>query len=106
MESDDRIAAVLSGIDEALLELDSMDTNITAYKMQLSVSLLEGSPLSRSERSLVSSLNPQSVSDDIVYIESQNRGLQVQTANQRALLHSIEQLMVCVVQGHAPGSSC
>jgi hypothetical protein len=45
LESDDRIAAVLSGIDEALLELDSMDTNITAYKMQLSVSLLEGSPL-------------------------------------------------------------
>lgn len=38
LESDDRIAAVLSGIDEALLELDAMDTNITAYKMQLNVS--------------------------------------------------------------------
>ncbi|KAJ9110665.1 hypothetical protein QFC19_001494 [Naganishia cerealis] len=73
LESDDRIAAVLNGIDQTLLELDSMDANITAYKMHLS-----------------------SVSDDIAYIESQNRGLQVQTANQRALLSSIEQLMQIV----------
>ncbi|GHJ89203.1 hypothetical protein NliqN6_5605 [Naganishia liquefaciens] len=70
LESDDRIATVLSGIDEALLELDAMDTKIMAYKLQLTA-----------------------VSDDIAYIESQNRGLQVQTANQRALLNSIEQLM-------------
>lgn len=95
LESDDRIAAVLSGIDEALLELDSMDTNITAYKMQLSVSRFPILPCRRNKaQSVDSRIHTQSVSDDIAYIESQNRGLQVQTANQRALLNSIEQLMV------------
>ncbi|KAG6830301.1 hypothetical protein H0H92_001379 [Tricholoma furcatifolium] len=38
----------------------------------------------------------KSVSDDIVYIQSQNRGLQVQTQNQRALLSELENLMQTV----------
>lgn len=75
-----------------------MDSNITAYKMHLGVRIASAFLSWRSEGtdgfawtlpSLV-----QSVSDDIAYIESQNRGLQVQTANQRALLTSIEQLIV------------
>lgn len=34
------------------------------------------------------------MNDDIAHIESQNRGLQVQTSNQRALLDEIDKLMV------------
>lgn len=36
----------------------------------------------------------QAVSDDILFIQSQNRGLQVQTQNQRALLGEIQNLLV------------
>jgi Exocyst complex component Sec3, coiled-coil len=36
----------------------------------------------------------QAVSDDISYIQSQNRGLQVQTQNQKSLLTELEQLLV------------
>lgn len=35
----------------------------------------------------------KTVSDDISYIQSRNRGLQVQTQNQNALLGEIEQLL-------------
>ena len=38
LESDDRISQVLGHIDEALLELDDIDLQITSYKMQLNVS--------------------------------------------------------------------
>lgn len=34
------------------------------------------------------------MTDDIGHIESQNRGLQVQTSNQRALLSELDKLMV------------
>ena len=34
------------------------------------------------------------MSDDIDHIESQNKGLQVQTSNQRALLSELDQLLV------------
>ncbi|WWC85953.1 uncharacterized protein L201_000823 [Kwoniella dendrophila CBS 6074] len=73
LESDDRIAQVLGHIDEALLELDDIDLQITGYKMQLNA-----------------------VSDDISFIESQNRGLQVQTSNQQALLDELRQLLQIV----------
>jgi archaellum component FlaC len=70
LESDDRIAQVLGHIDEALLELDEIDAQITGYRMQLNA-----------------------VTDDISFIESQNRGLQVQTSNQKALLDELQQLL-------------
>ncbi|WWC58251.1 uncharacterized protein I303_100789 [Kwoniella dejecticola CBS 10117] len=73
LESDDRIAQVLGHIDEALMELDDIDLQITGYKMQLNA-----------------------VSDDISFIESQNRGLQVQTSNQQALLNELRQLLQIV----------
>lgn len=38
----------------------------------------------------------QAVNDDIAYIQSQNRGLQVQIQNQRALMDELEELLVCV----------
>ncbi|ORY34282.1 exocyst complex component Sec3-domain-containing protein [Naematelia encephala] len=73
LESDDRIALVLGHIDEALLELDDIDMQISGYRMQLNA-----------------------VSEDISYIESQNRGLQVQTSNQQALLNEMKQLLQIV----------
>ena len=73
LESDDRIAQVLGHIDEALLELDDIDMQITGYRMQLNA-----------------------VSEDISYVESQNRGLQVQTSNQQALLDELRQLLQIV----------
>jgi DNA-binding LytR/AlgR family response regulator len=36
----------------------------------------------------------QVVTEDITYIESQNKGLQVQTTNQQALLAELERLLV------------
>ena len=73
LESDDRIAQVLGHIDEALTELDDIDLQLTDYRVQLNA-----------------------VSEDISYIESQNRGLQVQTSNQKALLDEMRQLLQIV----------
>ncbi len=70
LESDDRISAVLRGIDEAVGELNEMDSHLASYKMQLN-----------------------GVTEDIGYIESLNRGLQVQTSNQKALLSELELLL-------------
>jgi len=39
----------------------------------------------------------QTVGDDILYIQSQNRGLQVQNQNQRALLTELQNLLASVV---------
>lgn len=36
----------------------------------------------------------QAVGDDIAHIQSQNRGLQVQTQNQKVLLTELEKLLV------------
>ncbi|GAA5834785.1 hypothetical protein JCM3766R1_003238 [Sporobolomyces carnicolor] len=70
MESDDRVTGVIKHLDDALGELDRMDLLIGLYKTQLNL-----------------------VTDDIGHIESQNRGLQVQTSNQRALLSELDKLM-------------
>ena len=72
---------MLGHIDEAILELDDIDMQITGYRMQLNA-----------------------VSDDISYIESQNRGLQVQTSNQQALLDELRQLLVSGLLGAADAS--
>ncbi|KAI0688760.1 exocyst complex component Sec3-domain-containing protein [Cytidiella melzeri] len=73
IESDDRVNVVLKYLDDALTELDSMDSVISSYKIHLNA-----------------------VSDDITYIQSQDRGLQVQTQNQRALLGELEELLQTV----------
>ncbi|GAA94093.1 uncharacterized protein L969DRAFT_93478 [Mixia osmundae IAM 14324] len=70
IESDDRVDFVLKHIDEALAELDKMDKVFSMHKTQLNA-----------------------MSDDIEHIESHNKGLQVQTSNQRALLLELEQLL-------------
>jgi hypothetical protein len=39
MESDDRVTAVIKHLDDALLDLDKMDSMIGMYRTQLNVSL-------------------------------------------------------------------
>ncbi|KAI0048330.1 hypothetical protein FA95DRAFT_1490994 [Auriscalpium vulgare] len=73
IESDDRVGLVLKFLDEAIVELDSMDGLVSSYKIHLNA-----------------------VNDDISFIQSQNRGLQVQTQNQRALLSELENLLQTV----------
>jgi len=73
LESDDRVNLVVKLLDEAILEVDGMDSLISSYKIHLNA-----------------------VSDDITFIQSQRRGLQVQTQNQRALLTEVENLLQTV----------
>lgn len=73
IESDDRVALVVKHLDEALAQLDSMDSMMGAFKVQLNAR-----------------------ADDISHIESQNRGLQVQTSNQRTLATEIEKLLATI----------
>ena len=70
IESDDRVAHVIQHIEQALVQLDVMDSVMAAFK---------------------ASLNARN--DDIAYIEGQNRGFQVQTSNQRVLAEEIEKLL-------------
>ncbi|KAG9013462.1 hypothetical protein FRB94_002536 [Tulasnella sp. JGI-2019a] len=73
LESDDRVEVVMKYIDDAIKELDEMDGYISAYKVHLNA-----------------------VSDDIQHIQGQDRGLQVQTQNQLALLNELEQVLKTV----------
>ncbi|KAL1748585.1 exocyst complex component Sec3-domain-containing protein [Schizophyllum fasciatum] len=73
LESDDRIGTVLDYVDKALAELDNMDSMVTSYKIHLNA-----------------------VSEDISFIQGQNRGLQVQTQNQHALLGELQNLLQTV----------
>lgn len=71
VESDDRVNSVVEQIDKAINELDQMDSWLSIYAAELN-----------------------SMGDeDIHHIESQNRGLQVQTANQKALLSELDRLI-------------
>ncbi|CAG8443657.1 2576_t:CDS:10 [Dentiscutata erythropus] len=71
VESDDRVNSVIEQIDKAINELDSLDSWLSIYAAELN-----------------------SMGDeDIHHIESQNRGLQVQTANQKALLSELDRLI-------------
>lgn len=88
VESDDRVAIVLKYIEEAVKELDEMDALVQSYKIHLNVSEIFCE---------ITSYRPfllQSVAEDISYIQGQNKGLQVQTQNQKALLKELENLLV------------
>ncbi|KZT75048.1 hypothetical protein DAEQUDRAFT_659540 [Daedalea quercina L-15889] len=73
IESDDRVNIVLKFLDDAISELDNTDSVISSYKIHLNA-----------------------VNEDIAYIQSQNRGLQVQIQNQRALMDELEELLQTV----------
>jgi exocyst complex component 1 len=83
-------------MDEAISELDSMDSLVSSYKIHLNV-MIQFYPCFAVHLTIILR---QTVSDDIVYIQSQNRGLQVQTQNQRALLTELENLLVLPVDTH------
>ena len=70
IESDDRVIQIVQHIEDALASLDQLDGMVATYKMQLNAR-----------------------AEDIAFIEGQNRGLQVQTSNQRLLLQEIETLL-------------
>ncbi|CAO1631790.1 unnamed protein product [Sympodiomycopsis kandeliae] len=69
LNGDDRLTSVLNFVDEALGQLDAIDSLVASFKLSLN---------SRAE--------------DIEFIESQNRGLQVMNSNWRGLEREIEQL--------------
>lgn len=73
VESDDRVALVMNLLEEAITEVNAMESLISSYKIHLNA-----------------------VGDDISFIQSQRRGLQVQTQNQRALLSELENLLQTV----------
>lgn len=73
LESDDRVQLVTKYLDEALSEVDAIDSLLSSYKIHLNA-----------------------VGDDISFIQSQRRGLQVHTQNQRALLNELENLLQTV----------
>ena len=75
-------------MDEAIYEIDNMESLISTYKIHLNVRIC------LSVRIYFSHSSIQTVNDDILYIQSQNRGLQVQTQNQRALLGELQNLLV------------
>ncbi|WFD02584.1 hypothetical protein MOBT1_001264 [Malassezia obtusa] len=70
IESDDRVNQVLQNMDDALSYLDQLDGSIAGYKRELNAR-----------------------AEDIAFVESQNRGLQVQTSNQRVLLQEIQTML-------------
>lgn len=70
VESDDRVEGVLGHLTDSMAELDRLDQMITLYKTQLNI-----------------------MTDDIDHIEGQNKGLQVELANQRALVAELDQLL-------------
>ncbi|KAF9163780.1 hypothetical protein BGX21_000657 [Mortierella sp. AD011] len=73
IESDDRIKDVMAELDKGIEELDDMDSWLSLYRQEL-----------------------DSMGDDIRQIESQNRGLQVQTSNQASLLRELENLLFSI----------
>ncbi|KAM3589562.1 hypothetical protein VKS41_000421 [Umbelopsis sp. WA50703] len=73
IESDERVNTVVNHIDKALEELESMENWLLLYAAELN-----------------------SMGDDIHQIEWQNRGLQVQTANQRSLVTELQELLASV----------
>ncbi|PLW50744.1 hypothetical protein PCASD_00689 [Puccinia coronata f. sp. avenae] len=70
IENDNRVGTIVTHLDESLAELDKIEALLSLYRTQLNM-----------------------VDEDVIHIESQNRGLQVQISNQRGLLEEIEDLM-------------
>jgi len=71
-----------------------MERHVSSYGIHLNVCVLGNWRTKLTDFSLP--FLTQEVADDISYIQSQNRGLQVQTQNQRALMAEIANLLVCL----------
>lgn len=70
-----------------------MERHVSLYRIHLNVCLFFGTRQTDLAEDTLFFLT-QEVADDILYIQSQNQGLQVQTQNQRALLAEIANLLV------------
>lgn len=88
-EEDERVDAIKKGIDTAIEECEELDNLLTLYGVELSVSIF--TPPTTSYVVLTST--SQTLQDDIVYIEAQGQGLQVQAANQKLLKKELESLL-------------
>ncbi|KAI9007517.1 exocyst complex component Sec3-domain-containing protein [Phycomyces nitens] len=73
IQSDERVRSVVQHIDNALEELDSMESWLFLYSAELN-----------------------SMGDDIREIESQNRGLQILTSNQHHLITELDELLSAI----------
>ena len=84
--NDERVAMVGNMLDKAIAECEELDGLLTLYNVELGVS----NPVSwlRPLTDL-----PQTLSEDVAYIEAQSQGLQVQTANQRLLYTELQNLL-------------
>ncbi|TVY86896.1 Exocyst complex component, partial [Lachnellula willkommii] len=69
-EEDERVAAVMKGLDKTIEECDELDGLLTLYNVELST-----------------------LNEDIAYIEAQGQGLQVQAANQKLLYAELKSLL-------------
>lgn len=87
------MALVLKTMEDAIGELDNMGSLVSSYKIHLNVRIYVSVPVQHRLNSRL-----KAAGDDISYIQSQNRGLQVQTQNQRALLAEVDNLLVSVCQ--------
>ncbi|TVY36997.1 Exocyst complex component [Lachnellula subtilissima] len=69
-DEDERVAAVMKGLDKTIEECDELDGLLTLYNVELST-----------------------LNEDIAYIEAQGQGLQVQAANQKLLYAELKSLL-------------
>ncbi|KAK9764277.1 hypothetical protein K7432_008340 [Basidiobolus ranarum] len=73
IEADGRMGEVIAGLDKALEELENLDDLMTLYYTEL-----------------------DTMDHDVKYIQSLNKGLQVQASNQKKLLNEVSQILESV----------
>lgn len=83
--------SVVDQIDNALNELDTMDSWLLLYSAELNVS---ATPMVHGL--IFIATRTQSMGDDIREIETQNRGLQILAQNQHSLITELDQLLVSI----------
>ncbi|OAD71491.1 hypothetical protein PHYBLDRAFT_187571 [Phycomyces blakesleeanus NRRL 1555(-)] len=87
IQSDERVRSVVQHIDNALDELDSMESWLLLYSAELNASV---NNINSNNKSTLS------MGDDIREIESQNRGLQILTSNQHHLITELDELLSAI----------
>jgi hypothetical protein len=75
MEADEQVDVIIQQLESAIRELDSIEAWSEAFKVQLKI-----------------------IGEDVQLIQSQNRAMHVQTRNQKALLHDVDELLVSILR--------
>ncbi|RKP07488.1 exocyst complex component Sec3-domain-containing protein [Thamnocephalis sphaerospora] len=73
MEANDQVEAIITQLESAIRELDSIEAWSETFKGQLKV-----------------------IGDDVQLIQSQNKAMHVQTRNQKALMHEVDELLAAL----------